>query len=164
MAVQEFSFDIVSKVDMMELRNAVGQAEKELANRYDFKGTKADIQFEKDELKLVADDDFRMDQLKDIVVSKMLKRGIDIRQIDWTKNEPGAGVTVHTKLQLKTGIAQDKAKALIRQIKEKGLKVNAQIQGEEVRVSGKNKDDLQKTIQFVKGLDLDYPVDFVNYR
>lgn len=164
MATQDFSFDIVSKVNMMELKNAIGQAEKELLNRYDFKGTKAEIIHEKDDVTLIADDEFRMDQLKDIVVSKMLKRGIDIRSIDWTKNEPGAGISIHTKLQLKNGIAQDKAKALIKQIKEKGLKVNAQIQGEEVRVSGKNKDDLQKAIQFVKGLDLDYPVDFVNYR
>lgn len=149
---------------MMELKNAIGQAERELANRYDFKGTKAEIQFEKDELRLVADDEFRMDQLKDIVVGKMLKRGIDMRQIDWSKNEPGAGITIHTKLELKTGIPQDKAKALIRQIKDKGLKVNAQIQGEEIRVSGKSKDDLQKAIQFVKGLDLDFPVNFVNMR
>ncbi len=164
MASQDFSFDIVSKVDMMELKNAIGQAEKELLNRYDFKGTKAEILHEKDDLTLIADDEFRMDQLKDIVVGKMLKRGIDIRSIDWTKNEPGAGITIRTKLQLKNGIPQDKAKALIKQIKEKGLKVNTQIQGEEVRVSGKSKDDLQKAIQFVKGLDLDYPVDFINFR
>jgi uncharacterized protein YajQ (UPF0234 family) len=160
----DFSFDIVSRVDAMEVKNGVDQAQKELANRYDFKGSNAEITHNKDDIGLVAEDEFRMDQLKDILVSKLLKRGVDIRQIDWSKLEPGAGISVKTKLQFKTGIAQDKAKALIKQIKDKGLKVNAQIQGDEVRVSAKVKDDLQKAITFVKSLELDYPVDFVNYR
>jgi hypothetical protein len=164
MAAQDFSFDIVSRADMMEVKNAVNQADKELANRYDLKGTKCEILHEKDDITLVADDEFRMDQLKDIVFSKFIKRGIDARQIEWGKLEPGAGISVRLKLTLKQGIAQDKAKALIKQIRDKGLKVQAQIQGEEVRVSSKSKDDLQKAITFVKGLDLDYPVDFVNYR
>src|SRR3569832_807390 len=152
MANQDFSFDIVSRADMMEVKNAIDQAQKELHNRYDLKGTKCEITAEKDEYTLIADDEFRMDQLKDIVFSKLIKRGIDARQIDYGKLEPGAGISVRQKLTFKTGIAQDKAKPLIKQIKDKGLKVNAQIQGEEIRVSAKNKDDLQKTIQFVKGL------------
>jgi uncharacterized protein YajQ (UPF0234 family) len=160
----DFSFDIVSRVDAMEVKNGVDQAQRELANRYDFKGSNAEITQTKEDIGLVAEDEFRMDQIKDILVSKLLKRGVDIRQIDWSKLEPGAGISVKTKLQFKTGIAQDKAKALIKQIKDKGLKVNAQIQGDEVRVSAKVKDDLQKAIAFVKGLELDYPVDFVNYR
>lgn len=164
MAAQDFSFDIVSKADMMEVKNAINQAEKELSNRYDLKGTKCEIVSEKEETTLIADDEFRMDQLKDIVFSKLIKRGIDARQIEWGKLEPGAGVSVKSKLTFKQGIAQDKAKALIKQIRDKGLKVQAQIQGDEVRVSSKSKDDLQKTIQFVKGLDLDFPVDFVNFR
>jgi cyclic-di-GMP-binding protein len=164
MASTEFSFDIVSRADKMEVKNGIDQAQRELANRYDFRGSIAEIKAEKEEITLIAEDEFRMNQLKDIVVSKLLKRGIDMRQIDWGKLEPGAGISVHQKLELKNGIAQDKAKALIKQIKEKGLKVQAQIQGEEIRVSGKNKDDLQKAIQFVKGLTLDFPVDFVNYR
>lgn len=148
----------------MEVRNAIDQSQKELANRYDFRGSIAEIHEEKEDITLIAEDEFRMDQLKDIVVSKLLKRGIDIRQIDWSKLEPGAGISVKTKLQLKTGIPMEKAKALTKQIRDKGLKVNAQIQGEEIRVSSKSKDDLQKAIQFVKSLDLDFPVDFVNYR
>lgn len=164
MAAVDFSFDIVSKVDMMEVKNAIGQAEKELSNRWDLKGTKCQILHEKDDVTLVADDDFRMDQLKDIVFSKLLKRGIDARQIEWGKSEPAAGVSIKAKLNFKQGISQDKAKALTKQIRDKGLKVNAQIQGEEVRVTSKSKDDLQKTITFVKTLDLDYVVDFVNYR
>lgn len=130
MASSEFSFDIVSRADMMEVKNAIDQAQRELANRYDFKGSKAEILHEKEDITLVADDEFKMDQLKDIVVSKMLKRGIDMRQLDWGKQEPGTGLTIRQKLLLKTGIPQDQAKALIKQIRDKGLKVNAQIQGE----------------------------------
>lgn len=162
----DFSFDIVSKVDPMEVKNAMDQADKELLNRYDFKGTKAELIFDgKLDIVLVADDEFRMDQLKDVVFSKMLKRGIDARQIEWGKVEEAGNLTVRCKLELKQGISQDKAKDLTKKIREnKGLKVNSQIQGDEVRVSAKSKDDLQKTIQFVKGLDLDYPVDFINFR
>lgn len=164
MAAADFSFDIVSKVDMMELKNAINQADKDLANRYDLKGTKCEIVHEKDEVTLIADDEFRMQQLQDIVFSKLIKRGIDGRSFKWGAIEPGAGISVKCKLELKQGIEQPKAKALIKQIKDKGLKVQAQIQGEEVRVSGKSKDDLQKAIAFVKGLDLDFAVDFVNFR
>lgn len=165
MAATEFSFDIVSRADKMEVKNALDQAQRELDNRYDLKGTKCEIVTEKDETTLVADDEFRMDQLKDIVFSKMLKRGIDARQIEWGDLEPGAGISVRSKLKLKVGIPQDKAKALTKQIRDnKGLKVNSQIQGDEVRVSSKDKDELQKTIRFIKGLELDYPVDFVNMR
>lgn len=164
MAAVDFSFDIVSRVDLMEVKNALNQAEKELANRYDLKGTKCEIVQGKDETTLIADDEFRMEQLKDIVFSKLIKRNVDARHIDWGAIEPGAGISVRCKLTFKSGIAQDKAKPLIKQIKDKGLKVQAQIQGEEVRVSSKSKDDLQKAIQFVKGLDLDFPVDFVNFR
>ena len=164
MAAADFSFDIVSKIDMMELKNAINQADKDLANRYDLKGTKCEILHEKDDVTLIADDEFRMQQLQDIVFSKLIKRGIDARSFNWGEIEPGAGISVRCKLELKQGIEQAKAKALIKQIKDKGLKVQAQIQGEEVRVSSKSKDDLQKTITFVKGLDLEFPVDFVNFR
>jgi len=164
MAAAEFSFDIVSRADMMEVKNAIGQADKELSNRYDLKGTKCEIVQEKDDVSLIADDEFRMQQLQDIVFSKLLKRGIDARSFEWGKTEPGAGISVKCKLVFKQGIAQEKAKPLIKQIKDKGLKVQAQIQGDEVRVSGKSKDDLQKAIQFVKSLELDFPVEFVNFR
>lgn len=164
MAAPDFSFDIVSRADMMEVKNAVDQAQKELANRYDFRGSKSEILHEKEDITLIADDEFRMDQLKDIVFSKMLKRGIDARQLEWGKPEPATGLTIKVKLILKTGIEQQKAKDLTKQIRDKGLKVQAQIQGEEVRVSSKSKDDLQKAMAFVKTLDLPYPVNFVNFR
>lgn len=164
MASQEFSFDIVSKVDMAEVKNAVNQAQKELENRYDFRGTAAKIDFDEKDVSLTADDEFRMDQLKDIVFSKLIKRNVDARSIEYGKMEPGPGVSVKQKVSFKQGIEQDKAKSLIKQIKDKGLKVNAQIQGDQLRVSGKSKDDLQKAITFVKSLDLEFPVDFINYR
>ena len=164
MATPDFSFDIVSRADMMEVKNAIDQSQKELANRYDFRGSKSEILHEKEDITLIADDEFRMDQLKDIVFSKMLKRGVDSRQIEWGKPEPATGLTIKMKLILKTGIEQEKAKALTKQIRDKGLKVQAQIQGEEVRVSSKSKDDLQKAMAFVKSLDLPFPVAFVNFR
>lgn len=164
MAPKDFSFDIVSRVNIQEVRNGVDQAQRELANRYDFKGSKCEIRFEKDEITLVADDEFKMEQLKDILISKLIKRGVDLRQIDYGKAEAGTGVTIRQKVEFKTGIPQDKAKALVKQIKDKGLKASATIQGEELRVTGKDKDELQKVINFVKGLDLDFPVEFTNYR
>lgn len=164
MAASEFSFDIVSRVNQMEVKNAIDQAQKELSNRYDLKGTKCEILSEKDDITVIGDDEFRLQQVQDIVFSKLIKRGIDPRQVEWAKPEPGTGVSMKCKLTFKAGIPQDQAKALTKQIRDKGLKVNAQIQGEEVRVSSKSKDDLQKAITFVKGLDLPYPVDFVNYR
>lgn len=165
MAQQEFSFDIVSKVDPMEVKNAVGQAQKELDNRYDFRGSIAKIEQDKDgAIGLVAEDDFRLEQVRDIVTSKLIKRGIEFKMMEIGKIEPGAGVSVKQKVSFKDGIPQDQAKALVKQIKDKGLKVNAQVQGTEVRVTGKSKDDLQKVIQFVKGLDLPYAPSFNNYR
>ncbi|MFZ4507841.1 MAG: YajQ family cyclic di-GMP-binding protein [Fimbriimonas sp.] len=164
MAVTEFSFDIVSKVDQMEVKNALGQAEKELENRFDMKGTKCEIVREKDDTTLIADDEYKMDQLKDILISKLVKRGIDLRFVDWSKIEHGTGLSIRQKLIFKAGIPQDQAKALTKQIRDKGLKVSASIQGDEVRVTSKSKDDLQKTMAFVKGLDLPFPVEFANFR
>jgi len=165
MATQDFSFDIVSRADKMEIKNAIDQAEKDLANRYDLKGSKCEIVTNKDDITLIADDEFKMEQLKEIVFSKLIKRGIDGRQIDWGTIEPGAGISVKMPLKFKVGIEQDKAKPLIKQMRDnKALKVQAQIQGDEIRVTSKSKDDLQKAIQFVKGLELDFPVDFVNMR
>ncbi|MER3495667.1 MAG: YajQ family cyclic di-GMP-binding protein [Armatimonadota bacterium] len=165
MAATEYSFDIVSRMDLMELKNGIDQAQKELGNRYDLKGSKCEIEFDgKEKVVVIADDEFMLSQVQDIIFSKLLKRGIDARQFAWKKPEPAAGLTIRCEMELKQGIAQDKAKPLIKQIRDKGLKVQPQIQGDEVRVTGKDKDDLQKTIAFVKNLDLDFPVDFVNFR
>lgn len=161
---QDFSFDIVSEVDQMEVKNAFNAADKELSNRYDFKGSPASMELNDDGVTLTAEDEFRMDQVRDILLSKLLKRNVDIRMIENGKVEPAGGMVVKQKVTFKKGIPQDKAKALVKLIKDQGLKVQAQIQGEAVRVSAKSKDDLQKCIGAVKAMTLDYAVDFTNYR
>lgn len=160
----DFSFDIVSEVDMNIVKDAFNVAHKELINRYDLKGTKADIEFDGKEIKLTGSDEFGLNQVKDIVFSKMIKKEIDAKMMEFSKPEEAGGMTVIQTLTFKQGIAQDQAKALNKQIKDSKLKVNSQIQGEAVRVSGKSKDDLQKVMQLVKGLDLPYAVKFTNYR
>ena len=164
MASKEFSFDIVSRVDTQELKNAVDQARRELANRFDFKGSVSEIELGKDGITLTSDDEFKLQQLRDILDGKLIKRGVDLRHFEYGKIEPGSKMTVHQQVSLKQGISQEHAKPLIKKIKDKGYKVQAQIQGEELRVTGKDKDELQKTITFVKTLDLAFPVEFVNYR
>ncbi|MBL8087707.1 MAG: YajQ family cyclic di-GMP-binding protein [Chthonomonas sp.] len=164
MASTEFSFDVVSKVDPQEVRNAVDQAQKELMHRFDLKGTNSEIEFEKDKITLLGGDEGKLKQVRDILFSKLVKRGIDGRMVEYGKEEPASGLTVKQGVSFKNGIAQDQAKGLIKQIKDSGIKVNAQIQGEQVRVSGKSKDDLQKAINFIKGLELEFVVNFENYR
>lgn len=164
MAAQEYSFDIASKPDMQEVRNAVDQAQREIANRYDFKGSNCEIELGKDEISIHADDEFRYKQMQDVLLSKFVKRNVDMRFIEYGKPEQAAGMSLRVKAKIKEGISQDHAKPLIKQIKDKGLKVQAQIQGDAIRVSSKDKDELQKVIAFVKGLDLPIPVTFLNYR
>lgn len=161
----EFSFDIVSEVDQAEVKNAFNQAHKELINRYDFKGSPAKIELEDDgSISLTAEDEFRLSQVYDIVFSKLIKREVDAKMIETSKAEAAGGMTMKQKVTFKQGIAQDQAKALVKEIKGTGIKANAQIQGEAIRVSAKSKDDLQKVIQFVKGQSLPYAVNFKNYR
>lgn len=164
MAAQEFSFDIVSKVDLMEVKNGVDQAQRELAGRFDFRGSIAEIELKKDTITLTAEDEFRLEQLRDILLSRLSKRGIEYKMVNQGKIIPGSGLSVHQDITFKMGIPQDQAKALVKQIKDKGLKVNAQIQGEEVRVTSKSKDDLQKVMTFVKGLELPYTPSFNNLK
>lgn len=165
MAAKEFSFDIVSKADQQEVKNALDQAEREMDNRYDFKGSKCEILSDKEGITLLADDEFKLNQVKDILISKFVKRGVDIRLLEYGKLEPATGLSVRQKVTIKAGIPMDEAKALVKQIRDnKALKVQPQVQGDAVRVTGKDKDDLQKAIAFVKGLDLPYPVAFDNYR
>lgn len=159
----EFSFDIVSEVDLNIVKDGFNVAHKELINRYDLKGTSAEIEFDGKEITLTADTEFGLNQVKDIVFSKMIKKEIDPKMMEFSNPEE-SGKIVRQKLTFKQGIAQDQAKALVKQIKETKIKVNAQIQGDAVRVSGKAKDDLQKVMQEVKALDLPYAVKFTNYR
>lgn len=160
----EFSFDIVSEVDRMEVKNAFQQATKELSNRYDFKGSPAAIEESGDLLILTAEDDFRLSQVRDILFSKLIKRDISAKMVTYGDVEPAKGLTVRQEVKFREGLEMEEAKALNKQIKEEKFKINSQVQNNQVRVTGKSKDDLQKVMQFVKALDLPYTVKFTNYR
>ncbi|MBV9271601.1 MAG: YajQ family cyclic di-GMP-binding protein [Candidatus Eremiobacteraeota bacterium] len=159
------SFDVVSRVDQQELDNALNQARKEIAGRFDFKNSKTDIAFDgKTLITVISDDELKMKNVMDIIQSKAVKRGIDIKAFDFGKLEPAANNTVRETITVKSGIPKDKSKALMEAIKGLKLKVNAQYQDEQIRVSGKSRDDLQKVIAHLKGMEYELPLQFVNYR
>lgn len=160
----EYSFDIVSKVDMQELNNAITQAEKEIETRFDFKGSKSSIALEKEELVIVSDDDYKLKSVIDILQSKMVKRGVSIKNMEFGKIEPASGGTVRQRVKLKMGIEQEDAKKINVLIRDSKLKVKSQIQGDQIRVTGKSKDDLQAVIAMLRGADLPLDLQFVNMR
>jgi cyclic-di-GMP-binding protein len=164
MAAAENSFDIVSTVDLQEVRNAVAQAEKEIANRYDLKKAAADLRLEKEEITLEASDDFSLEQSLEVLKTKLVRRGVNLKSLRYGKIEAASGGRARQKITLQQGIPQETAKKLVAEIKTKKLKVQAAIQGDTVRVSGKNRDDLQEVIAVLKALDLDVPLTFSNYR
>jgi uncharacterized protein YajQ (UPF0234 family) len=161
---QEFSFDIVSKTEMQEVTNAVQQAQKELAQRFDFKGSKSEIELTADELVLVSDDEGKLISLKDIVESKLVKRKVSLKALDYGKIEAAQMGTVRQKAKIVQGIEIEKAKAIVRAIKDSKVKVQASIQSDQVRVTGRSKDDLQKAMGIVKENDFGIPLQFTNYR
>ena len=161
---QDSSFDIVSKTDMQEVANAIQQAQKELAQRFDFKGSKSEITLSGEELVLVSDDEVKLRSLRDIVEGRLVKRGVSLKAIDYGKVEAAALGTVRQKAKIVQGIESEKAKNIVKAIKDSKLKVQASIQSDQVRVSGRNKDDLQKTIALVKEKDFGIPLQFTNYR
>ncbi|WP_170008104.1 YajQ family cyclic di-GMP-binding protein [Bacillus fonticola] len=161
---KEASFDIVSKVDMAELTNAVNLAMKEIENRYDFKGSKSDITLEKEELVLLSDDEFKMSQLKDVLFSKLVKRGVPVKNLDYGKMESSLGGTVRQRAKLVQGIDKENAKTINNLIKKSNVKVKSQVQDDQVRVTGKSRDDLQQIIALIKEADLPIDVQFTNYR
>ena len=158
------SFDIVSMVDMQEVDNAVNQAVKEIGQRYDFKGSKCQITPEKDSVKILADDDYKLKAVVDVLQSKFLKRNISIKTLQYGKVEPASGGMVRQMITVQQGISKEKAKDITTAIKESKLKVQAQIQDDQVRVTGKNRDDLQDAIQLLKGKDMDVEMQFTNFR
>ncbi len=161
------SFDIVSEVNLQEMDNAVVQAQKEIGTRFDFKGSAASIsEFNKKEKELVltADGEAQLEAVVQVLVSKMIKRGVDAKSLDRQKLEEATGSTVRQKIKLKNGIDRDTAKALQKQIKELGLKVNASIQGEALRVTGAKKDDLQAVMSALRAKPPAIPLQFNNYR
>lgn len=158
------SFDIVSKVDMQEVDNSVNQTVKEITQRYDFKGTKSQITLENDTIKVLADDDFRLKAIIDILQSKCIKRGISLKALQYGKAESASGGMVRQIITIQQGISKEKGKELNNIIKETRLKVQSQIQEDQVRVTGKNIDDLQEIIKLLKEKDLGVELQFVNFR
>ena len=161
---QEHSFDIVSRVDQQELKNALQQARKELSTRYDFKGSKASIEFDGESVVMNAEDDHRLKAVLDILQSKLVKRGIPLKALIFNKNEDAAGSMRRQKIDLQNGIPKEKAREIVKTIKSRKLKVQAAIQGEQVRVSGKKLDDLQTIMGLLKEEDFGINMEFENYR
>ncbi len=161
-----FSFDIVSEMDLQEMDNAVNQANKELAQRYDFKGSKASIAYDRKEKKvtLIADNDFKLRALTDILATRMAKRGISLKSLKFNEPEKAFEGYLRQVVEIRMGIDKEKAKELTGIIKGLGLKVQTQIEGEKIKVSSLKKDELQEVIVHLKGLDFSIPLKFTNYR
>jgi uncharacterized protein YajQ (UPF0234 family) len=162
----EHTFDIVSRVDLQEVSNAVDQAMKEIKQRYDFKGSKSSIEFNRDsaELTIVSDDDYKLKAVVDVLQTKLVGRKVSLKSLQYGKVEQASGNTVRQLVKLQQGIPQDKAKNIAKMIKDTKIKVQATIQGDQLRVKGKKLDDLQSIINMLKEKDLDFHIEFVNYR
>ncbi|MDR0617831.1 MAG: YajQ family cyclic di-GMP-binding protein [Endomicrobium sp.] len=162
----KFSFDIVSEVSMMEVENAVNQAQKELSNRFDFKGSKSSIELNKNDKRvtLVADDDYKMKALKDILESRFAKRGISIKSLNYKAQEKAFEGYIRQVAEIISGLPSDKAKELSKLIKDSKIKVQTQIDGAKVKVISSKKDDLQQVIAYLKKVSFSLPLQFANYR
>jgi len=158
------SFDIVSKTDLAEVGNAVQGVAREITTRFDFKGSKSSVTHSDAEITILADDALKLKQLQELVRGYFARRKLDPAALDWQAEERAAGDTVRQKVLVKQGIDRDTAKLIVKAIKDSKLKVQAAIQGDELRVTGKKKDDLQAAMALVRGLTLDRPVQFVNFR
>ena len=158
------SFDVVSKVDMQEVDNAVNQASKEIEQRYDFKGTHNEITQEKDALVILAADDYKLNAVIDVLKGKLVRRGISPKCLDFGKKESASHGAVRQRVAIVQGIDKERGKDVVKAIKESKLKVQAQIMEDQVRVSGKQIDDLQEVIQLLKGQDFGIELQFVNMR
>ncbi|MBL7961298.1 YajQ family cyclic di-GMP-binding protein [bacterium] len=158
------SFDIVSKINMQEMTNAIQQATKEIETRYDFKGSKSSIELGKEEITVLSDDDFKLKSVIDILQNKMIKRGIPIKALKYGKEEEATGGTVRMKIKLQQGIEQENAKKITATIKDTKMKVQASIQGDQVRVTAKSIDDLQAIMKLLKDKEFDFAMQFDNYR
>ena len=161
---KDSSFDVVSEVNMQEVVNAVNQARKEVSQRYDFKGSKTEIELNDDVIKITTEDDFRLNSVIDILKTRLIARKVAVRNLQYGKTEDAAGGMVRQQISICQGIAADKAKTMVKDIKASKLKVQASIQGDSIRVSGKNKDDLQQVIALLRENDYDLELQFVNYR
>jgi uncharacterized protein YajQ (UPF0234 family) len=163
---QDFSFDVVSKVELQEVSNAVAQASKEIATRFDFRGSASKIELKDRELEvvLVSDDEHKLKSVIDILETKLVRRGVAVKALDYGKVEAAAGGTVRQVAKIQQGIPTEKAKEIVKAIKDRKLKVQASIQADQVRVSGRSKDDLQTAMATVREGDFGLPLQFTNYR
>ena len=158
------SFDIVSKVDMQEVDNAVNQALKEIGQRYDFKGTHNEINLEGDGIVLLGADDYKLQAVVDVLKGKLVRRGVSPKCLDFGKKEPATGGAMRQRVAIVQGISKEKGKEIVKRIKDTKLKLQAQIMDDQVRVSGKKIDDLQEVMQLLKGQDLGIELQFINMR
>jgi cyclic-di-GMP-binding protein len=162
----QFSFDVVSEVKMQELKNALDQATKEIKQRFDFKDSRTDITLKEKEKELVvvSDDEYKLKSVLEIIKAKCVKRGVSLKAFTYGTIEPALSGTVRQVAKIQSGLASEKAKELSKTIKDSKLKVQAQIQGEQVRVTSKSKDELQSAIAFLRGKDFGIDLQFINYR
>jgi hypothetical protein len=158
------SFDVVSEVDVQEVRNAVDQANREISTRFDFKGSDARVEHNDARLVVYADDEFKVNQAREVLVAKLAKRKVDIGCLDAGKVEKASGDTARQEIAVRQGIDTDLARLLVKRIKEAKLKVQASIQGDQVRVAGKKRDDLQEVIALLRKGDWGLPLQYVNFR
>ena len=158
------SFDIVSDVNQVELKNAIDQTNKEITNRFDFKGSDARVELADKNLTVFADDDFKIAQVYDVLIGKMTKRNVDVRALQRAKSEKIGGDKIKQVITVKVGVDQELGKRIQRMVKDSKLKVQASIQGDVVRISGAKRDDLQQVITMMKKNVTDYPLQFANFR
>jgi len=158
------SFDVVSKVDLQEVDNALNQTRKEVAQRYDLKDSKTEITWDQKVLVITSADDFKVKAVVDVLQSKLVRRNVPLKNLEYGKVEPAAGGRARQTITVKQGIDSDKAREIVKHVKGSGLKVQSQILEDQVRVSGKKRDDLQVAIQSLKGADFDLALQFVNFR
>src|SRR5947207_7723688 len=161
---QDFSFDVVSKVDLQELKNAVDQTLREIGTRFDFKDSVSNVEMDGSTLKLHSDDEYRLKALIEVLQGKLVRRGVSLKALEYGKLEPAAKGTVRQEITVRQGIDTDKARQMSKVIRDSKLKVQAQIQGDQLRVSSKVKDQLQAVQQLLKAQDLGIDLQFVNYR
>jgi len=162
---QDNSFDVVSKVDIQEVRNAIDQAMKEIRQRFDLKDSHSEVNLEgSDTIQLASASEYKLEAVKDILAQKMVKRGVSLKNLTFGKVEPAAGQSVRQKISLQQGIPVEKAKEIVRLVKESKKKAQASIQGDTVRISSKDRDELQAIIAMLRGKDLGLELQFTNYR
>lgn len=158
------SFDIVSSVDLQEVKNAIAQATKEIQTRFDLKSSGSSIELQGEELALASADEFKLKSVREVLEERLVKRGVSLKALTYGSLDQALGGTVRQRITLQKGIPSDKAREIVKLIKGTKLKVQAAIQGDQLRVSGKNRDDLQGVIRLLKGADLGIDMQFTNYR